>query len=188
MNRGEFEQLMGMCCAPTFAGLKSGSLISFPKNRFANVDLLLEEYEPCFHCKGISIMSMADNPRYRVDFFYRPAALSRLLEASGAKDILKKSGYPLESTLHEKLSCLRMRMSQNNEFPHEIGLFLGYPPDDVRGFIEHQGKDFLFCGYWKVYANEKIARELFQCYTQCTERFCSKLQRGVPIHELLQAI
>ena len=37
------------------------------------------------------------------------------------------------------------------DFPHEIGLLLGYPPEDVSGFIENGGKNFLCSGYWKVY-------------------------------------
>lgn len=188
MDNGQFEQLMGMCCAPTFTGLKAASLISFQKHRFANVDVLLEEYEQCFQCKGIAIASMVDNRRYRVELFYRPAALGRLLEAPAARAILKTLGYPVDDTLSEKLKYLYSRMSQSNEFPHEIGLFLGYPPGDVRGFIKHQGKNFICSGYWKVYTNEKTARELFRCYTKCTERFCLKLQRGVPIQDLLPAI
>ena len=37
-------------------------------------------------------------------------------------------------------------------FPHEIGLLLGYRQRIMTGFIENNGKNFLYIGYWKVYS------------------------------------
>ena len=42
---------------------------------------------------------------------------------------------------------------KGNDFPHEIGAFLGYPLCDIKGFLNCQGKNYLHSGYWKVYAN-----------------------------------
>ena len=33
---------------------------------------------------------------------------------------------------------------EKEKFPHEIGLILEYPIWDVKGFIEHKGRDFRF--------------------------------------------
>lgn len=44
------------------------------------------------------------------------------------------------------------RLQRFEAFPHEIGLFLSYPPEDVRGFIEHKGHESKCEGCWKVYA------------------------------------
>ena len=46
------------------------------------------------------------------------------------------------------------------DFPHEIGVFLGYPLEDVVGFIRHRGKCFTCCGCWKSYG--------CLLYTSCT--------------------
>ena len=43
---------------------------------------------------------------------------------------------------------------ESGEFPHEVGLFLSYPPEDVKGFIAHRANDFKCAGLWKVYGNE----------------------------------
>ena len=32
------------------------------------------------------------------------------------------------------------------EFPHEMGIFLGYPLGDVKGFIRHRGRIFCTAG------------------------------------------
>ena len=188
MDSRRFEQLLGVCCAPTLTGLRAASLVSFRKAEIRDIDALLEEYAGCFQCKGISVRLMADTPQSRLVLFYRPAALARLLDVPAAQQLLSEFGYHLEDTLAGKLDYLQQRLAQSQEFPHEVGLFLGYPPADVRGFIEHQGRDFLCCGYWKVYSNEETARALFQCYTHCTRRFCRNLEYGVPIQDLLQAV
>ena len=48
--------------------------------------------------------------------------------------LLESQGYHS----HDAARCireLRHRLKDSTEFPHEIGLFLGYPPEDVRGFF-----------------------------------------------------
>ena len=55
------------------------------------------------------------------------------------------------------------------EFPHEIGILLGYPVDDVMGFLENQGKNYAYCGYWKVYKNVEQAKRQFAAYDQVRE-------------------
>ena len=35
---------------------------------------------------------------------------------------------------------------ESGEFPHEVGLFLSCPPEDVKGFIAHRANDFKCAG------------------------------------------
>ena len=53
--------------------------------------------------------------------------------------------------IFEKL-CARYQkyMKDHLSFPHELGLLLGYPVEDVLGFIRNEGRNYLYCGYWKV--------------------------------------
>ena len=99
-----------------------------------------------------------------------------------------KCGYREGSSLQEKLEYLKTRMKEQNTFPHEVGLFLDYPPEDVEGFIKHGGRSFSYSGYWKVYTNEEETRRLFERYAKCTKEFCSKLDRGISFSELLKAV
>ena len=80
-----------------------------------------------------------------------------------------------------------LRCKGNEKFRErsEVGLFLGYPPEDVAGFIEHRGQSFSYSGYWKVYTNEEATRKLFDRYTRCTREFCNKLELGMNFSELL---
>lgn len=60
------------------------------------------------------------------------------------------------------------RLGESDEFPHEIGLFLGYPVEDVKGFIENKASCAKCVGYWKVYGDEEKAQKLFNQYKKCT--------------------
>lgn len=188
MGREGFERLLGFHAAPTFAGLKPGSLLAFHKKKFKDFEGLLSSYDRCFRCKGISLFRLAEGEDFILILFYREGDLAAALEKPAAADILSKCGYPVREPLQVKLNFLRARMGGPKSFPHEVGLFLGYPPEDVAGFIEHKGKSFACCGYWKVYANEREARQRFDRYARCTREFCSRLDAGVAFSELLEAV
>jgi len=64
--------------------------------------------------------------------------------------------------LNQVLRILRRRVADG--FPHELGLLLGIPREDVAGFIENRGANSLFCGYWKVYHNPRQAMKAFARY------------------------
>ena len=72
-------------------------------------------------------------------------------------------------------------------FPHEIGLFLGYPVQDVLQYVATGGIGCLFCGYWKVYAEPEKARLLFSRYNECKEQFALQIKKGMSISEIIHA-
>ena len=74
---------------------------------------------------------------------------------------------------------------ESGEFPHEVGLFLSYPPEDVKGFLEHRPCKCVGC--WKVYENEEAARKTFAKYKACTRVYCRQLASGIDIERLTVA-
>jgi hypothetical protein len=112
----------------------------------------------------------------------------RTLHQPKAMELLEQFGYRREDTLAELLERLKIRMQVRKTFLHEVGLFLGYPPDDVAGFIENKGQNYAFSGYWKVYANEERTRALFDLYTDCSQNFCMELEKGRRFEELVRAV
>ena len=79
------------------------------------------------------------------------------------------------------------KLRAGGEFPHEIGFFLGYPPEDVIGFIKDRGA-CKACGCWKVYGDEKSAKETFRRFKACTENLCKMYRNGISMEELAVAI
>ena len=117
-------------------------------------------------------------------YVFRPTKLQMDLSDARAKTILKAMGYDS----FDYKSCLRTlqrRVRSCPEFPHEIGLFLGYPPEDVQGFILHTGNCCKCCGCWKVYGNEEKAVRAFAKYKKCSDIYYSKWLQGTPIHKLI---
>ena len=78
------------------------------------------------------------------------------------------------------------RLRENEEFPHEIGLFLGYPPADVDGFM-HRKEHFKLCGMWKVYDDvDGAVRQFVRC-RHCTEVYLRRYAQGCPLDTLFVA-
>lgn len=179
---------MDFHAVPLLVGLRPASLLSFRKDHFADFEALLDSYRPCFSCKGIEIFRVAEGEAYVLLLFYRAEILQRKFQDKAVQEVLQHYGYPCAEGLSACLHYLQLRMRLQKSFPHEIGLFLGYPVEDVVGFITHKGQDFCYSGYWKVYANEEETRALFDRYAHCTEEFCSRLEAGCSFPELVKAV
>ncbi|MBQ7128480.1 MAG: DUF3793 family protein, partial [Clostridia bacterium] len=74
------------------------------------------------------------------------------------------------------------------QFPHEVGLFLGYPPEDVKGFIENNAKCSKCVGCWKVYGDEEKAKKCFENYKKCTRIYKELYLKGKTIERLTVAV
>lgn len=115
---------------------------------------------------------------------YRPAHLAQVLSSPLTASLLRQRGYPAGATLDETLRTLRGRIVKQPDFPHEIGLFLGYPAEDVAGFIRHKGASYKLCGLWKVYSDVDRARALFSEYESCSQRLQRHLNNGGDLTDL----
>ena len=78
------------------------------------------------------------------------------------------------------------RLRGDQEFPHEVGLFLGYPPADVDGFM-HRKEEYKLCGLWKVYDDVEGAVRQFTRCKRCTEVYLNCLSRGFSLDRLTVA-
>lgn len=96
----------------------------------------------------------------------------------GTSCLLRKYGYADPSNLRRALAHLRRNFSPPGGFPHEIGVFLGYPLEDVRGFIAGGGEGCKLCGYWKVYGDVERARQSFARYDRCRAALCARIDQG----------
>ena len=210
MDRKQFDQILALHCAPTLAGLKAASMVALPGRSLAELQGFFAQYEKCFECKGLKVLELRRQRSHVLLLIYRPVVLQRLLRRSKAQALLKECGYPPQGSLDELLQHLKKRVEPSGtggryagtgdcaatavdsngtgaggRFPHEIGLFLGYPPHDVEGFIRHGGQNFLQCGFWKVYDNEKAVLHLFHCYAACIRRVYDSLQEGVSLQSMI---
>lgn len=177
------EELIIRNCSRTLAGLKTGSMFSCP---YACEQSLREEIRTLnrrLAPKGLRILPLQRKNGRALIYVFRPHELERDLCNRTALYLLRRRGYP-ETGAASCLCCLVRRFQENREFPHEVGLFLGYPPEDVCAFIDQQAHGCKFVGCWKVYGNEGKAKKTFDLYKKCTRVYCEQWAKGCSIERL----
>ena len=146
-------------CAPTLLGAKAANLVSLDAQKVPALQGTVEAYNRQFAACGLAFTLLCECGRRSLLLVYRPALLARL----------------------------RARLAQGGAFPHEIGLFLDYPADDVLAFVEKGGAGCKLCGYWKVYGDVEAARARFVCYDACRTCVLCAVEQGITLAQLLQA-
>lgn len=177
------EELIIRQCAPTLAGIKTGSLFPCPytdkKEAINDIRGFNQEYVR----KGLCVLPLRFCNNRVLLLLFRPNQLKEDLNNPLAASILQECGYTCRS-YGECIATLIQRFSENDNFPHEIGLFIGYPPEDVRGFITHKAQNFKCCGLWKVYGDENKAKAMFRQFNECTDCYCSLWKSGKKLNQL----
>ena len=181
------EEMVVRQAAPTLAGIKTGSLFPCP---CAEKDVLLSEiraFNRRYLSRGLCLLPLRFTEGKALLYLYRPAALRRDLRGQTAEALLADAGYPCGSC-GRCVARLVQRLRTEEDFPHEVGLFLSYPPEDVQGFIDHRAMDFKCAGLWKVYGDQQRAQALFDRFRRCTQRYCALWQTGLRLEQLAVAV
>ena len=178
------EDLIIKHCSPTLAGLKTGNLFACAYTQKEDIEHYAQEFNRRFSLRGVKMQPLDFGKKRALIYVFRPTRLAKDLSESEARSILASMGYE-SPDVAGCLSRLKTRVKGCPEFPHEIGLFLGYPPEDVRGFILHKGNCCKCCGCWKVYGNEERAEREFAKYKKCSDIYYSKWLKGTSISKLI---
>ncbi len=184
-ERRNFGHLLAYHTAPTLLGIKCASLLSLSRREF-DVDENSCYFNRRTAAKGLKSRVLCSCGGRVLLLVYSETLLEKRLSDSEVRKLLKRFGYGENLTLEECLDRLSQRIQENGEFPHEIGLFLDYPVEDVVGFIRHKGNNYKLCGCWKVYGSEESARRTFANYDKCRKYLCNKLNEGADIYQALK--
>lgn len=172
--------LLAIHCAPLLKGLAIANVLTLDKTEAFAICRLLGGTE-------ISYYFLCSKGKKVVLFLYRKKELLTYLDMEKTREFLKEYGYEeiTLSALMQKLSE-RVRLYRNGEteFPHEIGIFLGYPLTDVKGFIENKGQNCKYLGYWKVYDNVHEAVKIFCRFDKEREAVVRDVINGKTIYEI----
>ena len=139
MRDAKFEHILANHCAPVLMGTKLSNLISVSKMDFASNEEFLSNYKSLLKPYGIAIEKLCECEERMQLFVYNEERLARYLKKTRIAKFLSEYGYE-SNDLDVCISVLKSKL-RHFEFPHEIGIFLGFPLDDVIGFIENQGQN-----------------------------------------------
>jgi hypothetical protein len=175
-------------CAPTLAGLKAGSLFNAAGSR-AEADRVIARWNGLTGPKGVWARCLCRRGERTLIYVYRLEALCAQLSGRGVRRFLAHYGYPADAAADPErtIAHLTARLRSEAHFPHEIGLFLGYPLEDVAGFVAHRGRRCKCVGCWKVYGDAVFAQKRFQIYKSCTRHFCRSYRSGFTVDRLTVA-
>ncbi len=176
-------QMLVTYCSPTLAGLKTGNLFSLSFESREELNRNIREFNRILSPKGICVLPLRFTEGHALIYVFRPAALEKDLADEECRKLLREAGYP-SGRLYGCIRELIGRLKAGGEFPHEIGLFLSYPPEDVRGFIANKAGKSKCTGTWKVYGDEQRARKMFRRFRRCTDIYCRKWNEGMPLERL----
>ena len=180
------EKFLVEHCSPTLASIKTANLFTYKFETEEELHDSLRILNDSVRDKGVSLMILRKNEHKALIYVCRISRLAEDLKKQGVYEFLNRYGYESTDPAYA-LDRLRKRLETRQDFPHEIGLFLGYPLGDVVGFVENAGQNCKCAGCWKVYCNECEAIKIFAKYKKCREVYTKLWNNGRSILQLTVA-
>ncbi len=170
-------------CAEVLAGVKPANLISLgnrtqPCGR--NLYQLWQNHHEALATRlaDLTIMVLQTKERALLLLCYDKDQLECHLAHTGIRTLLHKAGYEADASNDALLTELRRRIGNNDSFPHEIGLFIGYPAKDVAAFMGLIKLPFAYQCLWKIYGNPDQSLGLAEQFRCCRQRMGAILMKG----------
>ncbi|EGW39545.1 DUF3793 family protein [Desulfosporosinus sp. OT] len=114
------------------------------------------------------------NGRQQVIFYHR-ATLDTVLREKHHQEFLRTFNYPEIYSLNCYLNHVLGKI-KSKAFPHEIGIFLGYPLKDVLGFMKQIPLTYVGTHGWRIYGDMQVSGEIYEKYQQArTSRVISDI-------------
>lgn len=189
-------------CSPTLAGLKTANMFTYMFQSIDMMEMELQEQNEKLNEKGVFVEVLKSGKSKALIYVYRKKKLENDLRQEGVQKLLCDFGYCDKTCMENRaesntrnctgnceacLEKLKTRFFQYENFPHEVGVFLGYPLQDVTGFIEQKGKNYKFSGPWKVYEDAGEMKKVFRRYEKCSEVYNRLFAGGRSITQLTVA-
>ncbi|MBQ6845119.1 MAG: DUF3793 family protein [Agathobacter sp.] len=182
MDLSQVETKMALQCAPVITGVKISNLLIVASDDEDKVRVILRK-------TGIILYRLFKENNKIIYLVFRRIQLYTYLQNTKIKNVLNNIGYK-DFSLGGILRTFQKRyetyMNDRKIFPHEMGILLGYPIEDVLGFMEQKGKNYLYSGYWKVYRDVSAKKKIFAQYENAKEELILWLEYGYEIHSIIR--
>lgn len=178
MNDKDFiENFLLINISQVLSGIKPASTICLKKDKNDSYDKWLKYGINFIKLVGLEFIELRENKEFVVLLIYNQDKLKQSIFKKENKVFLKKLGYKEESNIESYLYKLKERYELYH-CPHELGLFLGIPIDDVKDFMNCTEKKCLLCGYWKVYNDDNTAKRIFSLYDEIKVYTYNEILKG----------
>lgn len=159
------------------AGIKPAVTIAFKKKDEKIYDNWNKYGKDFIKDINLKHVELRENDDSIILMIYDEKVLERELNKEEQIDFLINLGYSKEVEINDYVKTLKERYEKYH-CPHELGLFLGIPFEDVKDFMECTTKKCLLCGYWKVYNNSEEAKMIFNQYDKVKDYTIKNMLEG----------
>ncbi|WP_251861174.1 DUF3793 family protein [Clostridium sp. Marseille-Q2269] len=148
--------------APTLDGVKPSTIVTFSTSG-KNLDLLWYKHKKEFlNIYKINYIELKKTNKCTTILFYHKESLNEVLYDKYNLDFLSQIGY--NQFLNVEYFLYKLKSRFESICPHEIGIFLGIPLEEVKSFIQDPKRECIYCGYWKVYNDIQKSKRHFTSY------------------------
>lgn len=182
--------LIAYHAAPTLLGIKPATLFR-PSANGRDLDKALDECASCLaRDLGVEVAGFHNREGALLLLVYRPELLKSTLAAREVTELLAETGYEVEGADWRTLLETLGRKCSGSAFPHEIGVFLGYPARDVRMFMRGCGGDGCHAAStaWRAYGDVGDAMERTEKYRAAQMRAARLIVAGEGIRGVMDGL
>lgn len=173
-------------CLAAFVALEAAEVVAGAKP--ANLVRLPNRREPCgrnlcelWRWHGMEVLRQSrlevavlrETEEFLLLLFHRPDVMERRLSGRSAAAFLRRAGYPEPQRWPSALEHLRERFRDG--FPHEVGLFLGYPLKDVAAFLGWKALPVAGQRLWKIFGHPRRSLLLADHYRNLRRQMADRL-------------
>ena len=186
-------------CLAAFVAAVSAEVIAGVKP--ANLIRITHRNLPCGRCmlnlwrkygqeilssSPLSAMSMREERESDLLLFYDAGLLMKRFKSRTMQTFLRSNGYAPSLSLEQALQYLHSTFTDG--VPDEVGMFLGYPLRDVKGFINQTTQPFQGGReMWRIYGPPARSLRLDQLYREKREEMTLRLTEANSPLALLRA-
>jgi hypothetical protein len=178
--------------APVLTGIKPAILLRLCKCRHIRKMTHYESF--CIHqdeiikLLNLECLVMKNDGRDIQVMFYDPQVMSETLQQEAVVAFLGEQGYSEPGNTDKTLEQLKLRFSSHC-FPHEIGIFLGYPLKDVKGYMDRKEIAVkLAKARWRVFGDPAESLRLMNQYRTAEKAAQLILSAGNSIRNSIQLL
>lgn len=181
------EKFITYNVSPVIAEVKPASTINFKKDGQNNYKKWCDFGEEFIRNIELEYVELREDDNSIIILIFKRDVLFKYINNSESKEFLINLGYSNQVNVDSFLNMLKHRYKLNN-CPHELGIFLGIPIEDVRDFMGCTNKKCLLNGYWKVYNNCNYAKRVFMEFDDIREHVALNIIHGSNLMELIKSI
>ena len=167
-------------------GSKPAEIINVPGSK-EDKKIKLSQIEAFFsNCSRITYRIITTHDGGKRVLFINEKSMEKVLVNKRCINFLKFVGYSSDYELNDYMDELVFRL-QSEEFPHEIGVFLGYPLKDVLGFMGYGKNELVEVKNWRIYGDKEISYEVYNNFMR-DKAIMKEMIETMNINELTRVI